>query len=107
VENNLICYCGHDCSKCVIHIATQNNDDSLRNQARSFYKEQFGQDIPLTKFNCSGGRSNNLFELCGECPFRKCCNERGIEACKLCVEYPCNMLREYQDKYVNKCNQIG
>jgi len=107
VEDNLICYCGHDCSKCVTYIATQNNDDSLRNQGRTFYKEEFGKDIPLEKFNCFGGRCGNLFELCRECPFRKCCSGRGIEACELCVEYPCNMLKEYQDKYVNKCNQIG
>lgn len=23
-----------------------------------------------------------------------------------CVEYPCNALAEYREKYVNKCNQV-
>lgn len=26
--------------------------------------------------------------------------------CNLCPEYPCAMLKDYQIKYVNKCNQI-
>lgn len=74
----LPCYCGHDCSKCVTYIATQTNNEDLRRQAQSFYKESFGLDIPLEKFYCNGGRSKNVFELCKECPFKKCCIERGI-----------------------------
>ena len=49
------CYCGHDCSKCITYIATQQNDNNLRRQSQSFYKEKFGLDIPLEKFNCNGG----------------------------------------------------
>lgn len=85
----LPCYCGHDCSKCVTYIATQTNSDDLRRQAQNFYKETFGLDIPLEKFYCDGGRSKNVFELCKECPFKKCCIERGIDACRQCSEYPC------------------
>ena len=100
------CYCGHDCAKCVTYIATQSDDDDLRVRSQSFYKEQFGQDIPLGKFNCTGGRTDNVFILCQECPFRKCCQEREIEACEICSDYPCEMLRDYQINYVNKCNQM-
>lgn len=100
------CYCGHDCSRCVTYIATQTDDDSLREQSQSFYKEQFRIDIPLGKFKCCGGRTDNVFELCQDCPFRKCCLERNISSCNLCPEYPCTKLRDYQMKYVNKCNQI-
>ena len=102
----LPCYCGHDCSKCVTYIATQTNNEDLRRQAQSFYKESFGLDIPIEKFYCDGGRSQNVFELCKECPFKKCCIERGIDACGKCSEYPCNDISDYQEKYVNKCNQL-
>ena len=102
----LPCYCGHDCSKCVTYIATQTNNEDLRRQAQSFYKEIFGLDIPLEKFYCNGGRSKNVFELCKECPFKKCCIERGIDACSKCSEYPCKEILDYQEKYVNKCNQL-
>ena len=102
----LPCYCGHDCSKCVTYIATQTNNDDLRRHAQSFYKESFGLDIPLEKFYCDGGRSKNVFELCKECPFKKCCIEHGIDACSKCSEYPCKDISDYQEKYVNKCNQL-
>ena len=100
------CYCGHDCSKCVTYIATQTNDDNLRRQSQSFYKERFGLDIPLEKFNCEGGRSKNVFELCKECPFVKCCKERSVDSCSKCPEYPCKEISDYQAKYVNKYNYL-
>lgn len=100
------CYCGHDCARCITYIATLRNDDNLRRQSQSFYKERFGLDIPLEKFNCEGGRSQNVFELCKECPFVKCCKERSVDSCSKCPEYPCKEISDYQVKYVNKCNQI-
>ncbi len=53
-----------------------------------------------------GGRSQNVFELCKECPFVKCCKERSVDFCSKCPEYPCKEISDYQEKYVNKCNQI-
>lgn len=79
---------------------------NLRRQSQSFYKERFGLDIPLEKFNCEGGRSQNVFELCKECPFVKCCKERSVDSCSKCPGYPCKEISDYQVKYVNKCNQI-
>ena len=100
------CYFGHDCSRYITYIATQTDDDSLREQSQKFYKEQFGKEIPLEKFNCWGGRTDKVFESCQDCPFRKCCIEQNISSCSMCSEYPCAMLKDYQIKYVNKCNQI-
>lgn len=107
IQDTNLCYCGHDCAKCVTYLATQNNDDTLREQSRRFYKEEFGQDIPLEKFNCSGGKSEDVFELCKGCPFKKCCKEKNLESCSKCSEYPCQDLSEYQTKHVNKSNQFN
>ncbi len=100
------CYCGHDCSKCVTYIATQKNDDNLRRQSQSFYTEKFGLDIPLEKFNCNGGRSDKVFELCKDCPIVECCEQHDVDSCSKCPEYPCKEISDYQKKYVNRCNQI-
>ena len=100
------CYCGHDCSRCITYIATQTDDDSLLEQSQRFYKEQFRKEIPLEKFNCCGGRTDNVFELCQECPFVECCKEHSVDSCGKCPEYPCKEISDYQAKYVNKCNQI-
>ena len=100
------CYCGHDCARCITYIATLRDNDNLRRQSQSFYKERFGLDMPFEKFNCEGGRSQNVFELCEGCPFVKCCKERSVDSCNKCPEYPCREISDYQVKYVNKCNQI-
>lgn len=106
-KKECICYCGHDCSRCVTYIATLTDDDILREKSQAFYKDLLGRDIPLDKFNCSGSKTDNVFELCHGCPFRNCCKERNISSCDLCPEYPCDTLRDYQMKYINKYNQIG
>ena len=105
--NQLICCCGHDCSRCLTYLATINNDENLRKQSQSFYKTEFVIDIPLKDIHCLGGRSEDVFCLCKECPFVKCCKEHNVERCIECFEYPCKTIKEYQEKYVNKCNQIN
>ena len=101
----LLCYCGHDCASCLTYLATINNNEELRKQSQSFYKTEFGIDISLENIHCLGGRSEDVFCLCKECPFVKCCKEHEVETCSNCLEYPCININEYQEKYVNKCNQ--
>ena len=67
--NKLVCYCGHDCARCLTYLATINNDEDLRKQSQEFYKAEFGIDIPLKDIHCLGGRSEDIFYLCKECPF--------------------------------------
>lgn len=100
------CFCGHDCSKCNTYLATVNDDDSLRLASRFFYSSEFGVELDLGCIRCSGGRSDDVFILCKDCPFVKCCRERKISSCKECSDYPCERISEYEKKYVNKCNQI-
>lgn len=98
--------CGHDCSRCVTYLATIKNDNALRKQSQQFYKTMFGNDILICEVNCLGCRSDKVFILCMSCPFTKCASEQKIDECSECVEYPCKVLAEYQEKYANKCNQI-
>lgn len=100
------CYCGHNCSRCVVYLATVRDSDTLRLQAQRFYRDTFGFDIPLSEVRCLGGRSDTVLKLCEGCPWRTCCRERGLEACSDCPEYPCAPLERYIEKYVNKCGQI-
>ncbi|MBQ8551773.1 MAG: DUF3795 domain-containing protein [Clostridia bacterium] len=103
---NPICYCGHDCARCITYLATIKNDAALRQQAREFYKDEFSIDVSIEDIHCLGGRSDDVFFLCKECPWAKCCRERGIDSCTECEVYPCKVLTAYSDKYVNKCNQV-
>lgn len=106
MEEKIIGCCGHECFRCVTYIATIRNDDTLRERSKRFYKEEFGLDIPISEFNCLGCRSKKVFKLCGDCPFVKCAQSRSISSCLECAKYPCELLADYQEKYVNKFNQL-
>lgn len=99
------CFCGHDCSRCITYLATVNNDGGLRRQSQAFYREFMKREIPLADISCHGGRSNDVFCLCKDCPFMKCCKEKGLTSCAEC-ENQCRMFLEYRERYVNKYNQI-
>lgn len=104
-----ICFCGHDCSVCMVYLSTVRDDAFLRSEACEFYRKEFGIVLSESDIRCFGGRQNDsslLFKLCADCPFRKCCLERGIHSCRECPEYPCAALDDYSKKYVNKCGQI-
>lgn len=101
-----VCYCGHDCSRCVIYFASRTDDAKMRGIAAKLYKATFGIDLPEEEFMCAGGRSDKLFAPCRECPFRNCCREKGIDSCDECAEYPCRELSEYKEKFVNKFGQV-
>jgi hypothetical protein len=98
-----LCYCGHDCSRCFTYLATVNDDAAMREESFRFYKWK----IPFEKIRCMGGRSGDIFEACRECPFMKCCKERGYDFCKECTDYPCETLAPFLEKYVNKVLQIN
>lgn len=98
--------CGHDCLRCVTYLAAQDDDDELRRRSQAFYRNAFGVDLPLGEFNCDGCRSQKVFALCRECPFRGCCAEHGVERCDDCPDFPCDDIADYREKFVNKCNQV-
>ena len=91
-----VCYCGHDCGRCLVY----------RKQAQAFYRDALHMDIPPEKLVCLGGHSDTVMEVCLDCPFRKCCQDRHIERCRHCSEYPCPMIAAYETQWVNKGNQI-
>lgn len=100
------CFCGHDCARCITYLATLRDDDALRLRAQAFYRETFSLDVPLEQIHCRGGRADDVFFLCRECPFAICCRGRELSSCADCADYPCPSLREYQLKYVNRCLQV-
>lgn len=106
LHNILICFFSWFC-RISKYLATINDDEELRKQSQSFYKTEFGIDIPLENIHCLGGRSEDIFYLCKECPFITCCKEHNTEMCSECCDYPCKKIKGYQEKYVNKCNQIN
>ncbi len=40
--DEMVCYCGHDCGRCVTYRATVEDSAALREQALRFYRNEFG-----------------------------------------------------------------
>lgn len=106
IPNILICFCGHDCSRCTTFIATLRNDNALRQQVISFYQTAFNMNLKQEDIYCLSGHSDTVMEGCKQCPWMSCAKSKNLNACSKCSEYPCKPLGEYIEIYVNKVNQI-
>ncbi len=88
--------CGLLCRSCGIYIATQeNNTDQLKGIAERLH-------IPFEEVRCKGCRSDVLSAHCKSCFFRECSEQKEIEFCSECSEYPCQQLREFQTKMAHR-----
>ena len=104
-----VCYCGHDCGRCLVYLATVTDEPGTaaeyRRQAQDFYRDTLHMEIPPEKLVCLGGHSDTVMEACLACPFRKCCQDRHTEQCRDCPDYPCAEIAAYEAQWVNKANQ--
>lgn len=96
-ENNMLAYCGIDCSKCDAYIATQKNDDTLRAETAKKWSEAFKIEMKPESINCDGCPSNSkrLISHCAVCEIRKCAREKKVKTCASCPEYSCEKLDKF------------
>lgn len=96
-------YCGLDCGFCPVFIATQNNDDELRQETAeewsALYSEHIGKSRLKTEdMNCQGCRTGGelLFIGCTNCPIRKCSSGKNYVSCAECGDFgSCKMLNGF------------
>jgi hypothetical protein len=93
----MIAYCGISCSDCPTFIATQKNDDKMREETAKKWSEMFHADIKPDDINCDGcpTDSKKLFNYCGMCEIRKCAREKSVKNCAYCADYPCEKLAAF------------
>ena len=84
----LIAYCGLDCEKCEAYIATQNNDNALREKVARLWSEMNGVEITPEMINCDGCRVNGVkTPFCDKyCQIRQCALGKAFETCGNCSE---------------------
>ncbi|MBR0098434.1 MAG: DUF3795 domain-containing protein [Treponema sp.] len=92
----LIAYCGLDCEKCDAYIATQNNNQALREKTAKYWSELNGVEITPEMINCDGcrmdGRKTPYCEIM--CQIKICAQSKKMETCG---SYP----------QVKKCKTVG
>jgi len=92
-----IAYCGLNCAECEAYISTENDDEKMREELAKKWTEDYGQKIDPDEIICDGcsdmeGRHIDYWE---QCQIRRCCEEKEIENCAHCGEYPCEELQSF------------
>lgn len=90
IEFKHLAYCGFDCGKCPIFIATENNDAALKIElANKFSTPE--RIMEPAEIECTGCRSDlkSIHEFCSRCEFRLCAREKKLTCCGECSHYPC------------------
>ena len=84
----LIAYCGLDCEKCDAYIATQNNDQALREKTARLWSQMNGVEITPEMINCDGCRADGRkTPYCDSlCQIKKCAQTKQMETCGSCAE---------------------
>jgi hypothetical protein len=86
-------YCGLDCKKCLLFIATANNDFELMERTAKEWSELYAEyigknELEVEDYTCKGCRNeSDVFIGCSNCEIRSCCLENNFETCADCPEY--------------------
>jgi hypothetical protein len=91
-STTLLAACGLFCGACYHYRASFYDDERLREAAAQRGREPDG-------FTCGGCRSEALYVHagCAQCAIRTCADEKGIQHCGLCDEFPCERLWAFRN----------
>ena len=100
-------FCGDDCNVCPRYIATQSGDVGRLQEVAKMWKRAGWRDTILTckEMMCYGCAS---VKWCRYDEVRKCAQEKGIDNCGECDDYPCKKIEkvfEQSDSYAKACKE--
>jgi len=81
--------CGLFCPACSLYIGTTEEPERLKRIA-----DMFG--VSSEEAQCHGCRAEVKGPYCKICTLVACADEKGLEFCVDCKEYPCEQLKEFQ-----------
>lgn len=85
--------CGLDCWNCPVYLAS--NDNELKTKIAQ------NMGIPVEQVSCRGCRDENglvpFHNMTEPCSVYKCINEKGLDFCYECSDFPCDYLHPYAD----------
>ena len=106
MEKNRMAACGVDCCECAQYTITMEKDINAAELLVEWFRSQgwinkndgaeaVMEKAPLCK-GCWSITDDCFWECgCGETDFRVCCNERQINHCGECNDFPCENYREW------------
>jgi len=102
MTTEMLAYCGLDCQRCPIYLATQHENKDVQAKMKAeiieLCKEHYGIDYQLKDItDCDGCKTDGdrLFSAGRNCPIRLCAREKNLESCAHCSEYVCGKLATF------------
>ena len=98
----MIAYCGLNCLKCPVYLATREKDEEKKKKMRidiiGECKKRYGIELKLDKVtDCDGCliEGGRLFSGSKKCEIRNCARKRRVENCAHCHDYACEKLAKF------------
>jgi hypothetical protein len=92
----IIAYCGLNCAECGAYMATQNNDQALREQTAAEWTKAYGSECKPDMINCHSCKTGVLVGYCYECGVRKCASAKNVVNCGVCAEFKtCKTINDF------------
>jgi len=92
--SKIIAMCGLICDNCKAFIATQKDDDEMRQKVVDAWSTD-DEPLKLEDIDCDGCTiGKRLHSFCAVCDVRICGLQRNVENCAYCDEYPCERLEK-------------
>jgi hypothetical protein len=92
MNKDLIPPCGLYCGACGVYIATQENDEKIKEE----FSRAYG--VSVSEVRCRGCMSDNpddIFIYDRICPIKTCVKDRKIEGCFQCADFPCSFVDNF------------
>ena len=91
--------CGLFCGDCEIYIAYSTNNLPSKKRIAREYGESMGISISPEQVKCLGckGTSSSVWRT--RCQLRVCAEEKGVEFCYQCRDYPCDNLQAFYETH--------
>ncbi len=109
-SRDYLCYCGLNCRLCTIVTTIPQDATRLYETLVKSGVNQYGEEMyeGFKEFWAVLQKMSQLAETCSlcqgdcgdpDCKICFCAREKGVEVCALCDEYPCDLIREFDEKY--------
>jgi len=93
VKKELLAPCGLYCGVCSIYIAHRDNNLKFKKRLLPIYRA-FAKHVD--DIACTGCLSNGIvFPVCRSCPIKKCSQDKGINGCHQCNDFPCKFIENF------------
>ena len=104
----MIAACGNDCSECPRYVGHpyEKTPEELKHTAEMWFRIGYRDTVVSNEeIACTGCKPENWcrYNVVG------CCQEKGIETCADCPEYPCGNLKkcyEVTASFIPRCREV-